>query len=74
MKPINKWPVFARLAFFFAVIALFVLVTRVVSGAVQSREIELFSWADVRYFIAIWAIFTIVYYIGWAIWRFGRKS
>lgn len=73
MPPIRTWPVFARLAYFLAAIALLVAVLRVAFAVFNGEPLNVWSWADARYFVAMWAIFSAAYYLGWAIWRFALK-
>lgn len=73
MPPIRTWPVFARLACFFSAIALLVVTLRVTFVAFRGESVSVLSWADAAYFVVTWALFSAIYYLGWAIWRFMLK-
>ncbi|QGZ96908.1 hypothetical protein [Terricaulis silvestris] len=69
MAPLHQWPAFGKSAFYFGALALFGMVVRFFEYLSRAQPIgPLFTWADTRYYVAMWAIFTGAYYIGWAIW------
>ena len=76
MNPIYKWPAFGKSAFFLGCMALLTVVQRFFEYLSRGQPIgPLFTWADARYYAAMWAIFTAVYYVGWAVWyRWFRNT
>jgi hypothetical protein len=63
-------PMWFRLAFFFGVIWALVIAFRLFGF----NDGPLLSWADARYFTAMWVIFVVAYYVGFIILRAMKKK
>lgn len=75
VNPLYKLPAFAKIAIFLGVLATAGILLRVFDALGRQQPMsDVFTWADARYYVGIWATFSIIYYVGWAIWRFAFKG
>lgn len=74
VNPLSKLPAFAKIAIFLSVLALAGILLRAFDALGRQQPMsDVFTLADARYYVGIWAIFSVIYYVGWAIWRFAFK-
>ncbi|MGH6950501.1 MAG: hypothetical protein ACREH4_06495 [Vitreimonas sp.] len=67
---LRRSPVAIKLLYFFGAIALLTIGLRLFGAFLRNSPTlpMLFSWADARYFVAMWALFAGAYYLGWLLW------
>ena len=73
---LRKSPVAIKLLFFLGAIAALTIALRLFGAFLRNSPTlpTLFSWADARYFAALWAISVLTYYLGWAVWTATKGS
>lgn len=67
---LRRSPVAIKLLFYFGVLAALTAAFRLFGAFLRNSPTlpTLFSWADVRYFAGMWAIFTGVHYLSRLAW------
>jgi hypothetical protein len=75
VNPLYKLPAFAKIAIFLSVLAFAGILLRAFDALGRQQSMaQVFTWADAKYYLGVWAIFSTIYYLGWAIWRVMLKG
>ena len=75
VNPLSKLPAFAKIAIFLSALAFSGILLRVFDALGRQRPMsDVFAWTDAKYYLGIWVIFSVIYYVGWAIWHIAPKG
>ena len=70
---LRRLPVAVKLLIFIGAFALLAVVQRYFDGFGRVEPVQLFGWADARYYGGLWLGLSLAYYLAWSIgWLVDR--
>lgn len=75
VNPLYKLPAFLKIGLFLCGLALFRAIVRAFDALARQEPMSnLLTWLDLRFYLFVWLVLTVIFYLAWAVLRLAEPK